>query len=328
MVVRSLSFILGAIFLIAGISKLFALEAFAVTIGTIALVPPRSALIPAIGIVAVETLGALALFVQFRTRMVSVVFCALVAVFVLVLSSAVYQGREIVCNCFGHLGVGLTNTQELFLDIVLFNAFLILAHTSPGKGRELTLVRGRRGLRWWGVVVTMLVLCEVLAVMLVLNLGNAGTHLHAEEAIGFAERAHPPFARHDSGNRALLLMRYADLGCALCFDDFLAFADSARSQLGGSSQQVLVVFEEDQFIRNDSSGHLRRWISANGIAFPVIVAPNSLLGAMGFAKSMVLVVDRKNDVLFTERFPMGTAKRLNALQLLSQEGISRRTPSQ
>jgi uncharacterized membrane protein YphA (DoxX/SURF4 family) len=328
MVVRSLSYVLGAIFLIAGISKLFILDAFAVTVATTMLIPLAYALILAIGVIAAEVLGAIALFARFKIRLVAMMFCVLVALFVWVLSSAVIQGREITCNCFGNIGIGLTNTQELLLDIVLFNAFAFLAYYSPGKGRVPGKGQGRRGLSWKMIIAAVLVLLEVSLMMPVLNGGKTSTHLRAEAAVGFAERVHPQFALRHPGNRAILLMKYADLGCALCFDDFLAFADSAGSQLGKNSHRVLVVFDEDQFIRNDSSNHLRRWISANGITLPVVVAPDSILSNAGVVKSMVIIIDRKNDVVFTERFPMGTVKRLIALQLLRPDGIPDITLSQ
>lgn len=318
---RILSYLLGAIFLVAGVSKLFALDAFAATVGTITLLPLTTGRMIAIGIVGVEILGAIVLFTHYRTRMVSVMFCALVAVFVWVLLSAVVQGREITCNCFGNLGIALTNAQELLLDIVLFNAFAFLAYHSPAKGRVPVAGPGRRELRRRNAFVTILLGLEAVVVGLVLNTGNAGTHLRAEAAIGFAERVDPQFARYESGNRALFLMRYADLGCPLCFDDFMAFADSARATVGGGSHQVLVVFGEDQFIRNDSSSHLQRWVSANGITFPVVVAPDSVLRTIGLVKSMVIIVDRKDGVLFTERFPMGTPKRRIALRLLRSAGV-------
>lgn len=328
MVVRSLSYVLGAVFLIAGISKLLVLDAFAATVATIMLIPLTSALTLAIGVIGVEVLGAIALFAQVKVRSVALMFCVLLAMFVWVLSSAVVQGREITCNCFGNIGTGLTNTQELLLDIVLFNAFAFLACNSPGKGRASLMGQGKRRVLRKAMIVAGLVLLEVPVVMPALNGGKAGAYLHAGAAIDLAERVHPQFALHNSGNRALLLMKYADLGCTLCFDDFLAFVDSAASKLGTSSHRVVVVFDEDQYIRNISSGHLQRWISANGISLPVIVAPDSVLSNTGFVKSMVIIVDRKNQILFTERFPMGRTKRLIALQLLRPDGIPDTTPSQ
>ncbi len=316
MVVRSLSYVLGAVFLIAGIGKLLVLDAFAVTVAAIMLIPLTSAQTLAIGVIGVEVLGAIALFLQFRIRLISLMFCVLVGVFVWILSSAVVQGREIACNCFGNFGIGLTNTQELLFDIVLFNAFAILACYSPGKKKASFVGEGKRGILWKAILAAVLMLLEVPVVMTALNGRKAGTHLRAAAAISFAERVHPQFALRDSGKRALLLMRYADLGCALCFDDFAAFVDSAGSTLGRNSHRALVVFDEDQFIRNISSSHLQRWISANGITLPVIVAPDSVLGNTGFVKSMVIILNRRNEVLFTEQFPMGTAKRLIALQLL------------
>jgi len=321
MLVRSLSYVLGAIFLIAGISKLFVLNAFAMTVATIAPIPFGCARILAIGIIGVEILGAIALFAQFKTRMVSVLFCVLVAVFAWILSSAVILGREITCNCFGKVGLRMTNTQEFFLDIALFTAFALLAYCSPGRGGVSLAGQGKKGQQWGGILAILLVLIGVSVVMPVLNGGKAGTHLSPEAAISFAERAHPQFVQDNAGNRALFLMKYADLGCPLCFEDFIAFADSAKSTLGLSSRQALVIFDEDQFVSNDSSRHLQRWVSANDIPFAVIVAPDSVLGGIGLEKSMVIILDRKHTILFAERFPMGATKRLLAIQLLHPDGI-------
>ncbi len=293
---------------------------FAATVA--ALVPATHAVAPGVAmvIVAIEIAGALALLADYRTRMISLLFCVVVGAFIWVLSAAILSGEEMSCNCFGIIGIALSNTQELFLDLVLFNAFAVLAACTPRRDAVPSGGDASTGVSARLVAGGMLVLLEVLLVLLVLRGGTDRSGLTFDAVIGFAERADARFAARDNGNRGLLLMNYTDLNCPLCLDDFTVLLDSLESRFGENSDRVLLVFKEDQFIRSDSSRHMRRWIAANGIAFPVFVAPDSVFDRTRFEKSTALVIDRRNHVLLAERFPMGITKRTVALHLLDSSG--------
>jgi len=134
---------LGIVFIVAGLGKIFVLGEFAGTISGITYLSPDASIALAAVLMAVEILGGIALIARFMVVPVSVLFCLLLAVFLWVLASAVIQGREIQCHCFGLLNIALSNRAEIVLDIILFNLFVLLGILSPLKGPGLT--RGEHG---------------------------------------------------------------------------------------------------------------------------------------------------------------------------------------
>lgn len=321
MIVRVLSVLLGAVFLVAGIGKMPVMATFAATVASVAQVSPAPAYVLAWGVVSLEILGALALLANVRVQSVSLAFCVLVAGFVWILTAAIFQGKEIPCNCFGVAGIHLSNLQELMLDLMLFNGFAVLAHASRLKvfasgGKDK---RGR--ILSVPVIVTAVLLLEVSLAFSVIAGGSRIRSFHHELAIEFGERSNSRFAMRQSGARALLLMKFSDLNCPLCFDDFMALTDSLKAALEGNERhRVAALFNQDGFIHADSTSHLRRWCAANEFPFPVVVAPDTLFAAMNVTKSTFVVVDGKNAVLSADTFPMGEVKRNGALQRLLSAG--------
>ena len=316
MVARVLSSTLGVVFLAAALGKVLMVDAFAATIAGIVFVPPRAGFILGVGIICIEALGAIALFANYRVRAVSLAFCVVVAVFIWVLASAIIQGKEIVCNCFGILGINLTNRQELLLDIVLFNTLGILAYIVQDRKQTAAAVRGAVHRGWTIALLLLLVFLQCSMVFALLDGANALYALNTGQAIRYAERADPEFAASSAGTRTLLLMRFSDMSCPLCTDDFFFLVDSLRSSVGNRSHRVVALFKREASLQMDPSDHLQQWVDANGFPFPAFVAPDSVSDSIHIAKSAVVVIDVKDKVLLYERFPIGLTKRLMALQLL------------
>ena len=170
--VRFLSITLGVLFLAAGLAKLFVLDAFASTIAGIVFIPIQTGIILAAIVICVEAAGAIALLVNFQVRLVSLLFCLVVAVFLWVLSSAIIQGTEITCNCFGILGIHLTNRQELLLDFALFNAFGLLAYAAHGMEDPSPAEHRGRGRTFTIALVVVLAVLELSLAKYVLDRGR------------------------------------------------------------------------------------------------------------------------------------------------------------
>jgi uncharacterized membrane protein YphA (DoxX/SURF4 family) len=313
---RFLSFALGILFFAAGISKLFVLDAFAGTIAGITHTPMHIAFSIAVGVICLEAGGAIALVTDFKTRAVSILFCVVVAVFIWVLVSAILQGREITCHCFGVLGISLSNRHELLLDVLLFNAFGLLGYLSPAGDRA---VFGRNP-RWGRIstaalaIVVGLLECGLLVSLL--DGGRVLAELRPEQAIRFAGRADSRFGNQSHGNRILFVIRLADLHCPLCCDDFLRLADSVHARMGGEEGRALALFETTGSEAGDSLSPIKQWVDTNRFPLPAVVAPDSVLKALHLRKSVALIIDPGNNVVLSERFPMGLTKQHTALQLL------------
>jgi hypothetical protein len=316
MLVRTMSIILGLVFLVASMAKVVVLDAFAATVTSIARIPGSAGYILAATIICVEAVGAIALLAHYKLRTVALIFCVVVGLFLWVLSSAIIQGREIACNCFGVLGITLSNRHELLLDLVLFNAFGVLAFLSPG-----TESAGETGspLRLRASTIALIIVVMALEGVLVFPLVDTrgiGGRENIGAAVRWAEREDAGFASFNGGNRAILAIKFSDLSCPLCADDLFALVDSLQSSLAPGDHRTVALFESEPLFRGDSLTHIRRWIAANGFRLPVAVVPDSIAVKIHLEKSLVAVVNADGAVLFSERFPMGLTKRLLALQML------------
>jgi hypothetical protein len=313
---RFLSFTLGLVFLAAGAGKLFVLEAFASTIAGIIHAPLNLAFILAVTLISVEAAGAVGLLFSYKTRALSLVFCVVVGVFIWVLASAIVQGKEIACNCFGILGINLANRHELLLDIVLFNLFGFLGYMTPMESEAEQGGSTRRAKIWTGVLALCVVMAECTLVLTVLHIGSGLAKLSVKPILRYAERTSPGFATRGDGNRLLFVMRHRDLGCPACNDDFMSLADSVHGRVGDTTDRVLAVFERDGDELGVGAPRASQWAITHNFPFPVIDAPGSLYDSIHFHKSSAIVIGTGDSVLLQQRFPMGLTQRLIAQQLL------------
>ena len=316
-ITRAATLALGALFLLAGISKLFVVGAFAETVASVTLLPREASRIAASAIVAFEILGALILLSGRRTRLIAVVFAFLVGAFITVLTLAVLQGREITCNCFGILGIRLSNLHEIILDLTLFNGFLGLAILGGKRSLRSSSPSKSGRAAGWALCVAGGLLLEFLLMFPIVRRALGPGARDYESVISFAKRADTLFAQHNGENRILLLLNYSDFSCPICFDDFAALTDSLKSRYGdGQQHNVVALFRESPQSSFNSPDRLEHWIAANGILFPVFLTPVDTFQTVQFVKSMVVVLDPADRILFSEIFPMGDAKRSVALRLL------------
>lgn len=140
---RLLSILLGSIFITAGIGKGLLFEPFVATVASISVVPQPAVRGSSMMVIAVEILGGCALVAGIGRRIAPVAFLLLMGIFITILTSAVMQGREFACNCFGTLSAGLSNRYELGLDVILFDAFAYLAHavlSNPRVARKKPVI--------------------------------------------------------------------------------------------------------------------------------------------------------------------------------------------
>ena len=316
-ITRIVTIPVGILFLIAGISKLFVIDPFAETVASVSLLSREAARGAAFAIIALEILGALILLSGRWTRFIALMFAFLVAGFITVLTLAVLQRREIACNCFGILGIRLSNLHELILDLVLFNVFLALTlFARQGSVQNKSSPGGTVGGRWKLYIAGGLML-ESLLMYPVVSRALGPWEGDYRSVVTFAENADSLFAQHGGANRMLLLLDYSDFSCPICFDDFSALADSLRGRFDDSQRHnIVALFRERPQSSFDSPDRLRHWIAANDIRFPVLLTPAGAFQTIHFVKSMAVVVDPEDRILFSEIFPMGISKRALALRLL------------
>ena len=306
---------LGGLFVIAGVAKLPMFAEFSRTVAAISHINELGACILAGVVVAVEILGGVALLLQYKRFIVATMFCFIVAVFLFVLSAAIVQGREIQCNCFGILGVALSNRMELALDLVLLNLFAVLAmfsgtRTSPKTNTERI---------WLAISAAVVLYLQYSFLNFVSEKRTTEREMNIAPAVRFAEDHGREFVPWERANRLLMLLDFSDFNCPPCFDDFMSLCDSLKSGSGDTpGTGVLALFREGRGTGNDNPERLAIWARVTGLPFPYIVGPDSFFSQIRFRKSGAVIVDASGQTLMFEVFPMHLEKRVKLLSLLRQ----------
>jgi uncharacterized membrane protein YphA (DoxX/SURF4 family) len=310
---RILGIVLGIVFIVAGIGKIFVLDQFAATIsGIMHLSPDASTTLAAI-LIGTEFLGGVALVARFMVVPVSVVFCLLLAVFLWVLSSAVIQGKEIQCHCFGVLNIALSNRGELVLDIILFNLFVLLGIVSSFKSSRLT---ARKAWMLAGSAVVLLYF-QYGAFAGFVNDDRSGKTVEVGAVLSHLQDRNLEFTHYRLGNRVLFLLHFPDFNCPPCFDSFMMISQMVHSHFGqDQAQRALAVFRPGDIADPNDTSRLKQWAEANELEFPVLIAPDSVFQHLNLPKSSVLVLSPSERVLFSEPLPIHPEKIEFLTQLL------------
>lgn len=317
-IVRWLSVALGLVFLTAGIAKLLAFHQFAETIADIIRFSFGTAKAIAFIVILIETLGGIALLFRFRVATVSLLFCFLISIFIWVLFSAILQGKEIQCNCFGILSVAFSNRTEFILDLFLFNLFVVLVLLSMKQPRVDSTNQ-----KTYLIVSILAVIYLQYSLVAFANRGaEPRRSLNISFAVAYAENHNQSFASYKSGTRLLFLLSFSDFNCPPCFDDFQAFCDKLKTFLPKErNDRILAIFKPDDMVKLHDPARLYHWAKANDFSFPLLVAPDSIFSKITFKKSCITVIDSSGNNIFSEIFPMGPEKHQTIVHLLQKSLI-------
>jgi len=126
-------FVLGGVFLYAGIVKIVNPSAFAGEIAAYRILPYFGNYLAASILPWVETICGMLLIVGYRTRAAAAVILFLTTVFMAALASTVVRGLDIDCGCFRR-GEGKTSAwSALGRDALLFVAGLMVMRLKQRK---------------------------------------------------------------------------------------------------------------------------------------------------------------------------------------------------
>lgn len=310
--------VLGALFVCSGIAKLPVACAFVSTIVSVTHFTVTVSWIVGLLIVTCEVLGGLALLLGLRAHAAALALCALTAAFLWILTSAILQGKEITCNCFGVLGIHLSNRLELILDLILFNCLVFTVWASSHR-ESSSLKRRRRERLLTTVTVAAIIYIEAGLVRIAIEPEATSRSSVLGPAIRFAESNTKGFASSAALYRVLFVISVNDFNCPPCFDDFVALCDSINTRLPADDRErVVALVRPDNPVVSDGPVRLRRWIRATGILFPVLAAPDTLFAHLGVTKSIVSVINSRGDVIVREEIPVGARKREEILSYLIQ----------
>lgn len=115
-----LRIVVGIIFLISSISKLFDVDHFFATIHNFGYFPIFISVIGGILIIGVELLIAISFLLNFQVKIFSLVSVFLMLFFLAAAFPQFIMGNEIDCDCFGSLISGKTDIVLIIKDAILF----------------------------------------------------------------------------------------------------------------------------------------------------------------------------------------------------------------
>ena len=124
--------LLGALFVVAGASKVGHADVFAAEIAGFRLLPAAVIAPIAIALPFLDMLLGVYLILGLFTRTAAWIAVALFAVFDLAIASAVVRGMTISCGCFGPSDATVTSWAEVARDAVLVVLAALVALRPPG----------------------------------------------------------------------------------------------------------------------------------------------------------------------------------------------------
>jgi uncharacterized membrane protein YphA (DoxX/SURF4 family) len=131
-VILILRIVLGAIFIVAGFSKVGHADAFAAQIAGFRILPQPVIAPAALALPFLELLLGTYLMLGFFTRQAAWAAVVLLATFDAAIASAVVRGMTVSCGCFGPSDVTVTTWTEVARDAVFVLLALVVAFRPPG----------------------------------------------------------------------------------------------------------------------------------------------------------------------------------------------------
>ncbi|MGB2957399.1 MAG: MauE/DoxX family redox-associated membrane protein [Bacteroidota bacterium] len=308
---------IGGMFLLSGIGKALALNAFRETVLTLTGMPELVGSVLALAVIAIELLCGTGLVIQRGVRIASTVLALLLSLFLVILVSAVYQNTDLPCNCFGILDVSLSMPARIILDFLLLNALTLFILVRRNRDR---ISRRMRPLQMLSIIVCtiMLLYLETEIVLAAWSRSPGARGRALSTVISYIEKASPPY-RSGGSNRALILLRFEDFNCPPCYDDFLLLSDSLRTALSTPAlERVAGGVAASGLTPDRLQERLRQWKIAAGIAFPLLVLPDTLFSHAGIGRSTIAVLNSSGRTLFYKTLPIGPAARDEVVSLLSR----------
>jgi len=307
--------VLGAVFVAAAASKGVDVEPFVLTVQRICHLDSAIARWVALLLVSAEALLGFLLLAAGRRREYLAAAATLLLCFAATLAAGLYRGEAIVCNCFGPLGPKLPVPWQILLDIALASLGMAGLWAHPA-GRTL---RFRRRMLLHGLLIVGVALtCGAVAASTSVGDAKAGAGKFSVLASMDGTPGAP--SRVPS---LFFLVNFADFGCVLCLDDFLALADSVNrlSQEGKVEVHLISRIRGDRGPERERT-MLRGWMEGNHFGFDARVDEDSLIDRLGCTRSTVVAFDTEKRLVVSGAFPLGRVLREELLQELRREAAT------
>jgi hypothetical protein len=292
--------VLGILFVVSGIGKLLGFEAFVETIKSITHFPYAIAFFAGLCIMGFEIGGGVAFIFRYRIKLFVLLYSLLIGVFIIVLTVALIEQKTLVCHCFGIFDIGLSNYQELLLDVFLLDVLIFYGIYISSK--YPILFQGK--LLFAGIII-LLLYTEYSIIQPLSKKRYIESNTNITETASFVGSQIPEFLSNHERMQLIFLLNYADFSCPPCFDSFMSLAESLQDRmLPGDRYRAVAIMKEDEMMNRASPARFIHWKEANNLTLPMIIAPDSIFIKMHSGKSAVLVLNSKSQIVFSQSFPL------------------------
>ena len=295
---------LGLLFLTAGAAKTLEFSSLTATIGAITGAPEGVTALLALTLISTEILGGLSLTLKIRPRIVATAMAGLMGIFLLVLHTPGLTSDAARCNCFGPLLPEMSHQARTSLDLFLLGLLVVLALSGQ-----------RRMLRVSWIAAGALTLPATVQIAAPDDRSEP-TARELTVALEHAGRLDSLFARA-AGNRAVLLLDFADFTCSPCYDDILQTVSTlSRGLRRGNPHRAVILIRRRDFSAHQAELRARRWRNAAGFSLPTSTIPDSLFASADGARSSVAIFDERGVLRFHKAFPLQEEERHRLVRLV------------
>ncbi|MBI5808544.1 MAG: DoxX family protein [Ignavibacteriales bacterium] len=305
--------VIGLVFLISGISKVFVLKSFSTTVAHFLPFLFSIAYPIAVGVVILEISLGFMLLVRYKLAISSFAISVLLTFFIGILMFESMTGSSIRCNCFGGLNISFPSKVQIVIDLIMLNGLIAVNFL---HAKNLIPVIKNNWISW----VAPALVVVILEILLIKSVWNPNIKSKSEDVsllLSFVSQQNHTAIENQSAKKTFFLMSFYDFNCPLCYDDFLALSDSLQSKKY-KNVNVIYLFERKSLaVESLDSTRLETWKDVNSIHFPVLLADNKLFEDYSIRKSSILILDENNQLVIKDQFPVGKEKRTNILHYLS-----------
>jgi uncharacterized membrane protein YphA (DoxX/SURF4 family) len=309
----ALRIVLGILFCVAGLSKLFILNAFSETVGQVFPALSSASTLIAVFVICTEIVCGAGVLLNISLRQCALVLGLLTTGFLYILAIAIISQHAFLCRCFGIIPVSLSNSAEFILNIIILDVLCLLFSLAAPAGSH-----NRSPKKWQVIAVGLIVLyAQSTTAAFILDRDMSGTPIRLQNVNNYLS-SQIQYYQPDRLDRHIVLLRLSDFNCPPCFNDFVDYVQFTRQYYDAPRDTFRIVGLVEQSGAICDTAALQAWGAANNIQFPVFLVPDSIFQQFDFVKSCVVHQRPYGKLRFVYTFPGDESGRKKLLSAFTE----------
>lgn len=307
-----LTSIIGLVFIISGISKLFVFKSFVMTVAKFLPFLMQHSTYIAGTVIFLEISLGLLMLIRYRLLFASAALSILLTFFIGLLMYEAITGNSIRCNCFGGLNISFPNKVQILIDLVLLNGLILINFL---HAKTPLILEKRKQYSW--VIPSVIIIFVEFALIKSVWIDRPGKNIEdTSQILSFVSARNVALLSKKQAKSAIFLISFYDFNCPLCYDDFLALSDSIQKST--KNINVVYLFEKKSLLAESlDSTRLETWKKVNNINSPAFLVKDKFFEDNSIKKSSIIILDDKKGLFVKGEFPIGEEKRHHILTFLS-----------